>query len=97
MKITNLEHVKSVSVSSVSGGTGGGGYNFNRSKNLNINIYERVNVKKYLNTASYVVGNSAVSEADAEAYGHNSNAQGFSYTLTTPYSSAASATSFSQS
>lgn len=97
MKIANLEHVESVSTSDVLGGTGYGGYDFSRNKRLNINIYERVDVKKNLNTYSRVYGNSAVAEGDAEAYGPDSNAEAFSYTYTDPYSSAASATSISQS
>lgn len=99
MKIQNLEHVKVVSTSEIVGGYGyrSGGYNFNRNKRLNIEIKERVDIQKYLNTISFVHGNSALAEADAEAYGHDSNAEGFSYTVTTPFSSAASATSVSQS
>jgi hypothetical protein len=97
MKIANLEHVESISTSDVLGGYRSGGYNFDRSKRLNIDIKERVDVKKYLDTRSYVIGNSAVAEADAEALGYDSNAEGFSFTYTTPYSSAASATSISQS
>ena len=99
MKIQNLEHVKVVSTSEVVGGRGyrSGGYNFDRSKRLNIDIRERVDIQKYLDTVSYVYGNSAIAEADAEAHGYDSNAEGFSFTFTTPYSSAASATSVSQS
>ena len=97
MKITNLEHVESVSASSVSGGYGGSGYSFNRSKKLDIKIRERVDIQKYLNTYSVVYGNAAIAEGDAEAYGLDSNAEAFSFTLTTPFSSAASATSISQS
>lgn len=102
MKITNLDHISSASVS-VSGGYGNGGYggyggyNFSRKKKLDIVIREKVDVQKYLDTYSYVKGNSALAEGDAEAYGPDSNAESFSYTITTPYSSAASATSVSQS
>jgi hypothetical protein len=95
MKIANLEHVESISTSDVMGGYGG--YNFDRRKNLQINIYERVDVRKNLDTRSFVKGNSAIAEGDAEAYGPDSNAEAFSYTYTDPYSSAASATSISQS
>ncbi|KPQ37245.1 MAG: Paired box protein 7 [Phormidesmis priestleyi Ana] len=100
MKIANLEHVESVSTSDVLGGFGSyspSRYDFNRSKRLDINIYERVNTYKNLNTYSFVYGNSALAEGDAEAYGLDSNAQSFSYTYTDPFSSAASATSISQS
>ena len=96
MKINDLEHVRAVSVSGVSGGFGSG-YNFSRKKRLDIRIKERVDVKKFLKSISFVKGNSAIAEGDAEAYGHDSNAEAFSYTITTPISSAASATSISQS
>ncbi|MEM9088569.1 MAG: hypothetical protein AAGC93_07470 [Cyanobacteria bacterium P01_F01_bin.53] len=99
MKIQNLEHVKVVSTSEIVGGRGRrkGGFNTNRNKRLNIYIKERVDIQKYLDTYSFVYGNSAIAEGDAEAYGHDSNAEAFSFTVTTPYSSAASATSVSQS
>lgn len=97
MKISNLEYVESVDTSAVVGGYGGGGYRFDFSKRFDVYINEYANVYKNLYANSYVRGNSALAEADAEAYGPDSNAEGFSYTYTDPYASAAGATSISQS
>lgn len=98
MKISNLEHVESVDTSLVVGGYGyRGGTRFDFSKSLYIDIYENVYVNKYLDSYSRVYGNSAVAEADARAEGYDSNAEGFSFTYTDPYSSVAGATSISQS
>jgi len=104
MKISNLEYVESVDTTAVVGGYsdrggygGGGGYRFDFSKRFDVYINEYANVYKNLYANSYVSGNSAIAEADAEAYGPDSNAEGFSYTYTDPYASAAGATSISQS
>jgi hypothetical protein len=93
MKIANLDYVEVLATNEIVGGTRG----YDWSKRLNIDIYERVDVRKNLDTYSRVYGNSAIAEADAEAYGPDSNAEGFSFTYTDPYSSRAGATSISQS
>jgi hypothetical protein len=97
MKIANLDYVEVLASNEIVGGTGRRGNNFDFSKRLNIKIYEDVYAKKYLDTYSRVYGNSAVAEADAEAYGRDSNAEGFSFTYTDSNSSKAGATSISQS
>ena len=101
MKISNLEYVESVETSVVVGsgygGYGGGGYNFDFSKRLDIYINEYAKVYKDLYANSFVKGNSAIGEADAKAFGPDSNAEGFSFSYTDPYASAAGATSISQS
>lgn len=102
MKISNLDYAEAIGTETVVGGNSyrpnyGGGYNYSFSKNFYANIYENAYVNKYLNSQSYVYGNSALAEADAKAFGNNSNAEGFSFTYSDPYSSAAGATSISQS
>jgi hypothetical protein len=97
MKIANLEHVESFSASGVVGGFGSRSYNFDRNSRLSIDLNERVDIKKRLDTISVVKGNSAIGEGTAEAYGPDSNAEAFSFTYTDPNSSAANATSISQS
>ena len=95
MKISDLNYVETIETSEILGGRGS--YDFNRKKNLKIDIKENVKIRKDLFTDSVVYGNSALAEADSEAYGANSNAEAFSFTFTDDYASAASATSVSQS
>jgi hypothetical protein len=58
---------------------------------------EDVYVKKYFDIYTKIKGNSAFADADAYAYGENSNAQGITYTTTYPDYSQASSTSMSVS
>jgi len=81
------------------GVTAAGGVSFYSTifKSDDIHIKETVDVDKVLLTVSVVVGNSALAQGTADAFGKHTNAEAFSFTQTTPWSSEAAALSISQS
>jgi len=88
-----------LSEAQMDGVTASGGVSFYSTifKSDDIHIKETVDVYKQLVTVSVVVGNSALAQGTADAYGYNTNAEAFSFTQTTPWSSEAAALSISQS
>lgn len=72
-----------------------GGRTFGFNKNTNINVNESINLRKNIYARVDVQGNTAFAEADAQAYGNNSVAQGITVTYTDPYSSIAGSQSSS--
>ncbi|MBD2771421.1 hypothetical protein [Iningainema tapete] len=90
MIISDLNHLEVVEASVV------GGID-NYSAHQNLSFTEKVNVSKFVKSIAIVVGNTAFAEADADAVGFGTVAQGLTRTSTTGYSSSASSTSLSAS
>ncbi|MEH1867928.1 MAG: hypothetical protein V7K69_23425 [Nostoc sp.] len=53
------------------------------------NVYETIRINKYVSSYFKAVGNLATSISDATASGHNTLAETYNATNTTPYSSSA--------
>lgn len=97
MKIQNLDHVSVVSTSEISGGGKRRGRKNKYSSKTKIKFVERLDIFKKAFTFSKVHGTIAFSKSDAEAYGHDTNAETGNYTYTQPGYSSAGGYALSQS